>query len=72
MECLTSSLKKFYGRYGDAIKHYEVSLSQMTFWDMTIYSDTLKGSDITPICECITELDFNTDFDLITEFWRFP
>ena len=20
----------------------------------------------------ITELDFNTDFDLITEFWRFP
>ena len=28
--------------------------------------------DITPICELITELDFNTDFDLITEFWRFP
>ena len=26
---------------------------------------------ITPICEFITELDFNTDFDLITEFWRF-
>ena len=44
----------------------------MTFWDVTIYNDTLNWSDITPICEFITELDFNTDFDLITEFWRFP
>ena len=44
----------------------------MTFWDMTIYNDTLNWSDITPICELISELDFNTDFDLITKFWRFP
>ena len=44
----------------------------MTFWDMTIYNDTLNWSDITPICELITELDFITDFDLITKFWRFP
>ena len=29
MERLKSSLSKFYGRYGDLIKHYEVSLSQM-------------------------------------------
>ena len=29
MERLESSLRKFYGRYGDLIKHYEVSLSQM-------------------------------------------
>ena len=29
MECLKSSLGKLYGRYGDLIKHYEVSLSQM-------------------------------------------
>ena len=29
MERLKSSLRKFYGRYGDLIKHYEVSLSQM-------------------------------------------
>ena len=35
-------------------------------------SDTLNVSDITPICELITELDFITDFDLITKFWRFP
>ena len=30
----------------------------MTFWDMTIYNDTLIWLDITPICELITELDF--------------
>ena len=29
MERLKSSLSKFDGRYGDLIKHYEVSLSQM-------------------------------------------
>ena len=33
---------------------------------------TLNWSDITPIWELFTDLDFNTDFDLITEFWRFP
>ena len=49
----------------------------MTFWDMTVYNDILNWyytnwSDITPICELITELDFITDFDLITKFWRFP
>ena len=31
-----------------------------------------SGITITPICEHITELDFITDFDLITKFWRFP
>ena len=30
----------------------------MTFWDMTMYNDTLNWSNITPICELITELDF--------------
>ena len=29
MEHLKSSFRKFYGRYGDLIKYYEVSLSQM-------------------------------------------
>ena len=43
----------------------------MTFWEMIIYNGTLNWSVITPICELITELDFNTDFDLITELWRF-
>ena len=36
------------------------------------YNDTLNWSDTTPICELITELDFITDFDLITKVWRFP
>ena len=44
----------------------------MAFWVMTIYNDTLNWSDITPICELITELDSLTDFDFITKFWRFP
>ena len=44
----------------------------MTFWDMIVYNDTLNWSDITPICELITELDFITVFDLITKFWKFP
>ena len=39
---------------------------------MTIYNDYLNCSDITPICKLITELDFITDFDLNTKFWRFP
>ena len=45
----------------------------MTFWDITMYmyNDTLNWSDITPISELITELDFITDFDLINKFWRF-
>ena len=38
----------------------------MTFWDMTIYSESLYWSDIIPICELITELDLITDFNLIT------
>ena len=44
----------------------------MAFWDMTICSDTLNWSDITPICELITELDLITYFDLVTKFRRFP
>ena len=41
-ERLRSSLRKFYGRYGDLIKHYEVPLSRMLHdIMMTTYSDTL-------------------------------
>ena len=43
----------------------------MTFWDMTIYNDTLNWSDITPICEIITELDFITDLTLLPNFGGF-
>ena len=74
MDCLKSSLRKFYGRYGDRIKHYAVSLSQMLHdvlgrdhiqWH-------LDWSDIAPVCDLITELDFMIDFDIISKFWRFP
>ena len=43
----------------------------MTFWDMTMYNNTLNWSDITPICELITELDFITKFDLLPNFGGF-
>ena len=69
MERLKSSLRKFYGCYGDLIKHYEVSLSQMLH-DI-LGNDHMQRhpnrSDITPICEFINELDLITDFDLITK-----
>ena len=74
MESLKSSLRKFYGRYGISsnIMKSPFPKCYMTFWNMTMYNDTLNRSDITPICELITELDFITDFDLFTKFWRFP
>ena len=53
------------------IMKYHSPKCYMTFWDMTIYNDTLNWSDITPICKLITKLDFITDFDLITNFGGF-
>ena len=41
----------------------------MTFWDMTIHYVTFNWSFTN--CELITELDFITDFDLITIFGGF-
>ena len=32
---------------------------------MAIYSGTLNWSDLTPMCDLMTELDLITDFDLI-------
>ena len=50
-ERLKSSLRKFYGRYGNLTKQYEAPSPEYytTFWRMTIYSDTLHWWDITPI-----------------------
>ena len=42
----------------------------MTFWDMTIYSDTLHWSDISINRIFVTELDLITDFCFITKFWE--
>ena len=41
VERLKSSFRTFYGRYGDLIQQYEVSLSRMlmTFWPLTNVSD---------------------------------
>ena len=36
-----------------------------TFWMMTIYSDTLHWSGITPIFDPITDLDLITEFDFL-------
>ena len=67
---------KFYGRYGNLIKHYEVSLSQMLhdilrhdhIYIYIFFGETLNWSDITTICELSTELDLIIDFNLITKF----
>ena len=40
----------------------------MTFWSLTIYSDTLHRSDITLTRDLVPELDLVTEFDLFTEF----
>ena len=59
MERLKSSLRKFYSRYGDLIKQYEVSLSQMlmTFCDLTIYNDNPL------LIRLCTELDLLPNFE---------
>ena len=76
-ERLRSSLRKFYGRYGDLIKQYEFPLSRMlhdilTFWMMTMYSDTLYWSGITPIFDPITDFHLITEFDFLPNCERFP
>ena len=61
-ERLKSSIGKFYaGRSSNSMK----SPSPKCY--MTLYSDTLNWSDITPICELITEMDLIIGFDLITK-----
>ena len=43
-----------------------------TFFMMTIYSDTLYWSGITPIFDPITDLDLITEFDLLPNYERSP
>ena len=43
----------------------------MTFWEMTIYNDTLNWSDITPICKLITGLDLLPILTLLPTFGGF-
>ena len=73
---LKSFLRKFYGRYGDHFKPYEVPLSQMlndilghfACTVTQINSDTLHWSDISLNRDFVTEPDFITVFDVITLF----
>ena len=66
-ERFKSSLRKFYGRYGDFAKQYEGLSPEWytTFWRITIYSDTLHWWDITPIFLPFTDLDLITEFDFL-------
>ena len=57
MERLKSSLKKFYGRYGDLIKQYEVPLS---------FCSSSKYNDNPPPFRIYTNRDLFTELDL---FW---
>ena len=42
-----------------------------TFWIMTIYSDILHCSGITPMVDPITDLDIITKFEFLPNFERF-
>ena len=65
-ERLKSSLRKFYGRYWDLIKQYEVPLSKMLH--EFVGHDTLHWPDISLNRYFLTELDLITVFDVITLF----
>ena len=67
-------IKKFYGRYGDLIKQYEVPLSRVLhdILDDDHLQWYLHWSDITPIFDPITDLDLITEFDLLPNCEWFP
>ena len=50
----------------------ETEVHSVTFWGMTIYSDTLHWSDITPIFDPVIDLDLITEFDFLPNCERFP
>ena len=63
-ERLRSSLRKFYGRYGDLIKQYEAPLSRML--DDILDDGHLRWHP--PLIRHYTNFDPIADLDLITEF----
>ena len=60
-ERLKSSLRKFYGRYGDLIKQYEVSLSQML--NNILWPDDIQWQPLL--------IRLHTELDLLPNFKRF-
>ena len=64
-ERLKSSLRKFYGRYGDLTKQYEVPPPEC--YTTTPSIDRTLHQFLT-----ITDLDLITEFDLLPNCARFP
>ena len=73
-ERLRSSLRKFYVGTGILSNNMRSPSPECypTFWMMTIYSDVLHWSGITPIFDPITDLDLTTEFDFLPNCERFP
>ena len=63
-ERFRSSLRNFYGRYGDLIKQYETPSPECykTFWMIKIYNDILHWSDIKQIFYPVTDMDLIMEF----------
>ena len=68
MERLKSSLRKFYGRYGDLIKQYEVSLSKML--NDILWPDRIQWQPPPPPPPLLIRLC--TELDLLPNFKWFP
>ena len=64
MKILKCSLRKIYGRSGDLNKHYGAPSPKyyMEIWIMTIYSETIHSSHITPPRHFVSELDKRLTF----------
>ena len=73
-ERLTSSLRKFYGRYGDLTKQYEVPISRMLHVILDDDHITVTPSIDNTLHQflTVTDLDLITDFDFLRNCARFP
>ena len=73
-ERLRSSLRKFYGRYGDFTKQYEVPLSRMLHDILDDGPHTVTPSIDRTLHQflTITDLHLITEFDFLPYFARFP
>ena len=70
-----SSLRKFYGRYGDLTKQYEVPLSRMLhdiLDDDHIVTPFIDRTLILRQFLTVTDLDFITEFDFLPNYAMFP
>ena len=63
-ERLKSSLRKFYGRYGDLSKRHESPLSQL-FQDTIIFSDTFHWYEFSLYRDIDTALDLSINVDAL-------